>query len=43
MSDSFEQLRILSIGVSDYSQVVGMECVPSASFDAILVANRYEA
>jgi hypothetical protein len=36
------QLQLLAIGVSDYSRVSGCLNLPSASFDSILVSNKYQ-
>ena len=40
--NTYENLFVLSMGVSDYSQIEGHENIISASFDSILVANKYE-
>ena len=34
---------ILSVGINDYSTLEGHANIPSASFDSILVANRFES
>ena len=43
MVETLEQCIILSIGVSEYRSEALEDSLPSAIFDSILVANRFES